>query len=126
MLVVHVASEYGRPTLCHAFFTGVPAFFQLSAFLLTYRLLVQYEQIGARVPLITFKYFVTRFFRIYVTFVAYCAIAYIYESCVFPEDTALGQRLISVALMSTELLKQNGTKQFHLWTIPNEVTNIPI
>ena len=124
VVVVHVAENQGHTTMFHAFFVAVPAFFQLSAFLLTYRLIIQYEHAGSKFSKlfqITLKYMVIRFFRIYLTFVIYCAITFAYERWMFPEDDFLARRMVSCALLGSSIMYPTDWKQFHLWTIPIEV-----
>lgn len=57
-------------------FIGVSGFFALSSFLLTYRLLKDFDKAkSAREEcLIIFKYAIKRFFRIYVTFFVYATV----------------------------------------------------
>ena len=52
---------------------GLPGFFILSSFLLTYRLLAECSN-SNKLILVLAKYFIRRFFRIYIVFFIYCTI----------------------------------------------------
>ena len=59
---------------------ALPGFFILSSFLLTYRLITEMSNCDTSImslnfQLILMKYFIRRFFRIYVVFVVYCSIS---------------------------------------------------
>jgi peptidoglycan/LPS O-acetylase OafA/YrhL len=90
---------------------GVVAFFQLSAFILTYRLLVQYEKAPSLFH-VTLKYMVMRFCRIYLTYLAFCAIHWVYLA------VTNGSRY-DVFHMVT--LRVEKLSLGHLWTLPIEV-----
>ncbi len=102
---------------------GVPAFFQLSAFLLTYRMLVQYEKNKARGEIknlkLTLKYFVIRFCRIYLTYLAFCAIHLVYDAVLLgPKYDNL---VIHIFYMVFLRIDQLDYRLGHLWTLPVEV-----
>ncbi len=67
----------------HGFHFGVMGFFILSSFLLTYRLIKQYESTKCvqNIFKITINYTIMRIFRIYIPFVIYCAIDRYYFNC---------------------------------------------
>ena len=58
------------------YFIGVVGFFILSSFLLTYRLLIEFhdENKSNQIPLIIIKYFIRRFFRIYLPYIFYVSL----------------------------------------------------
>ena len=58
------------------YFIGVVGFFILSSFLLTYRLLIEFhdENKSNQISLITLKYFIRRFFRIYLPYIFYVSL----------------------------------------------------
>ncbi len=92
---------------------GVTAFFQLSAFLLTYRLIVQYER-AHKLFHVTLKYIVMRFCRIYLTYLVFCVIHFVYVA------VTNGPRydFLYMVLMRIDLL---DPKLGFLWTLPLEV-----
>ena len=106
------------------FFFGVTVFFELSAFLLTYRMLVQYESFATQ-PMkclqATIKFFVMRFFRIYVTFVIFCAIDVVLEGVLFGDAARVGPRLAMAAVFIKLPLFDKDSRHGHLWTIHVEV-----
>ena len=60
----------------YGYLIGVTGFFGLSAFLLTYRLLKDFNEAQSNIDavIIVAKYFLKRFFRIYITFLIYCTL----------------------------------------------------
>jgi peptidoglycan/LPS O-acetylase OafA/YrhL len=99
---------------------GVPGFFVLSAFLLTYRLLIDFERAHKNKMLLLqiAKYFIRRFFRIYLVFAIFWTML-----CI---DMNFGANLIRGYkqnnyndYLSGLFLFSNGNG--HLWTIPCEI-----
>ena len=102
--------------------TGILLFFQLSAFLLTYRLIIQYDAAGlngTRIAQVTINYFLMRFFRIYVTFCIFCML---YTLCLY---SFYGESVSSIMLDAAKLnrvrISRDGHRYAHLWTIAVEV-----
>ena len=126
VLSQHAEEHFGsKHVLFNGFMFGVPAFFQLSAFLLTYRLLVQYDRRttaddASSLILATLKYAVTRFCRIYVTLVGFLLYQYVVYWLLDPTDARLNVRLMNGLLLDGYLLTEDIVT-FHLWTIPIEV-----
>ena len=112
-----------KQRILNGFLFGVNAFFELSAFLLTYRLIIQYENAGnnlKKLVEVTIKYMVVRFFRIYVPFVCACFFFAVFEAVYFGEkDTWLV--LYDAALLRRVLIMNNTRRHGHLWTISIEV-----
>ena len=101
---------------------GVPTFFQLSAFLLTYRLLVQIESTSKTTGKIRIilKYFVTRFFRIYMPLVALFLIMHVVYAWTYSLNLGDFSRLFRRLSFEDTILQELQT--FFLWTIPLEVS----
>ena len=102
---------------------AMPGFFLLSSFLLTYRL--TYELIDESSSLghgskkreyikIISKYFIRRFFRIYIPFVVYC-------SCIKMSPSYLGGGQGYDTWLKLISLRFNMGDFNHLWTIPIEI-----
>ncbi len=127
VMVGHAFYHYAGFSFMSGFYFGVIAFFLLSAFLLTYRLIIQYEAANfnfRKILQITINYFITRFFRIYVTFVIFCFIYGILEYLIFG-DTDQAKFLIGAIMLNRNIITSGGfagdAKYGHLWTIPIEV-----
>jgi peptidoglycan/LPS O-acetylase OafA/YrhL len=76
-------------------FFGLVVFFVLSSFLLTYRLIIQYEAANystLAIVKVTLSYFVMRFFRIYLTLVAFGVIHAALQFAIYPYDDALAMK----------------------------------
>jgi peptidoglycan/LPS O-acetylase OafA/YrhL len=135
IIVVHSAGgkEYYKNTIMgimttHGGFTqsiAMPGFFLLSSFLLTYRL--TYELIDESSSLvhgnvskkreyikIISKYFIRRFFRIYIPFVIYC-------TCIKLSPSYLGGGQGYASWLKLVTLRFNMGDFNHLWTIPIEI-----
>ena len=124
VMINHSFFHYERFSLMSGFYFGVIAFFLLSAFLLTYRLIIQYEAANYKLHTIiqvTVNYFITRFFRIYVTLVIFCVIYAILEYAIFGDKDQMGVLFGAVMLNRNVILSGHGGKYGHLWTIPIEV-----
>ena len=105
-----------NPWLIHGLLFGVIGFFLLSAFLLTFRLIKQYENTSSPQELfkITVNYFVTRTFRIYIPYVCYVAIqTFLSEKFPFIKSQPNWYWLIT--------LQTGSTQATHLWTMPVEI-----
>lgn len=116
---------------------GVPGFFLLSSFLLTYRMIKQYEPIDISSCLnannnnnsnnnksgptellhTTFVYVLTRFFRIYVPFAVYCMASYQLDS----NTMGPGFRPDDLSDLLTLVEFKRMYVHHHLWTIPVEI-----
>ncbi len=112
--------------IIHALYFGVVSFFLLSSFLLTYRLIIQYEAANYDTRLIiriTRDYVITRFFRIYVTLIAFCVTHSALQFLIYPYKDALEmkplQALQGAILLERSILKE--TSSGFLWTVPVEV-----
>ena len=95
---------------------GVMGFFILSSFLLTYRLLKQYENVGMKLKMIvqiTINYIITRLFRIYLPFLVYCYINKYYIG-----DKEITKKNDTMYSMATLTYWPRST---HLWTMPIEL-----
>ncbi len=97
----------------HGFYLGVIGFFLLSSFLLTYRLLVQYEKAVTyhEIFKITINYFITRLFRIYVPFISFLLMLRV---LVYFTNIQKQQKPIWTFM----ILEKTGG---HLWTMPIEI-----
>jgi len=99
------------------FFYGVINFFILSSFLLTYRLLVDFSKTNGsirQILLVITKYFIRRFFRIYIPFVVFSTLV-IY---VWP---GLGGHSWFRYPSWTSLITLQESGQNFLWTIAPEI-----
>ena len=97
----------------NGFHLGVIGFFILSSFLLTYRLIKQYESAQSinNIARITINYAIMRFFRIYIPFVIYCFIDRYYLKCDIKQTTTM-----------FKCIKLNYLyRAIHLWTMPIEI-----
>jgi peptidoglycan/LPS O-acetylase OafA/YrhL len=99
---------------------AVPGFFVLSAFLLTHRLLVDLEkaQNNQSYLLVVSKYFIRRFFRIYLVFAIFWTLVHL--------DMRYGVNIIGGYINNRYTdywsgLKLLSTGSGHLWTIPCEI-----
>ena len=103
--------------------SGVMMFFQLSAFLLTYRLIAQYDEAGQnvrKIAQVTINYFIMRFFRIYVIFCLFCAIYTVCMSQVFNENATL--YMWDAVKLNRRQIAKDSYRYAHLWTISVEVS----
>ena len=101
---------------------GVYGFFILSSFLLTYRIFLDFtkaiDDSFSQQLLITFKYFIRRFFRVYVPFVVYVAIVTFYDPKVGNKPEFKYEsfsRIISLYYLG------GWSGGNHLWTIAPEI-----
>ena len=101
---------------------GLPGFFILSSFLLTYRFLAEVSNSNAFVIsktlfLIIAKYFIRRFFRIYIVFFIYCTIW-----TVMPKfyEGSLRDHMLPAWASWFELITLSKSGR-HLWTISIEI-----
>ena len=105
--------DWGEQTLS-GFFFGVIGFFILSSFLLTHRLIKQYENAKNIQQIIntTINYFIMRFFRIYVPYIIYCILnAKIFNETEITKDYTIYD-FISL---------KNFIQIIHIWTMPVEI-----
>ncbi len=101
-----------------ASYYGVFGFFLLSSFLLTYRLfgdLTKSNSTSQSISLIVIKYFIRRFFRIYVPFVIYCTMV----KFVLPSDVEPHPAYKLESWTSLVTLTYNWSGFF--WTIAPEI-----
>ena len=116
------------------FFTAVTAFFQLSAFLLIYRLLIALESpktphdsqssLIIRVQhtfRIFLRYAVVRFCRIYLTFAIFLGIQFLIQSWLMKPSETYAHQAINGLLLRGKPLADDGNF-IHLWTMPIEVS----
>ena len=113
-------SDIWKSTIGYSLTYGVSGFFMLSAFLLTYRLLEELNNSEnqpkrGRIILIIVKYFIRRFFRIYLVYFIFiivikCSPRFIIE---------LSQFEYTSSFLQMVLLGNTGLN--HLWTIPAEI-----
>ena len=98
----------------HGFHFGVIGFFVLSAFLLTYRLIKQYESANSILTILklTVNYAIMRFFRIYIPYIIYFTIF----KYVFKKEQTKNKKSFLNAIM----LDLWG-RVIHLWTMPIEI-----
>ena len=102
--------------------SGVIMFFQLSAFLLTYRLIAHYDEAGhnvRRIAQVTINYFIMRFFRIYVTFCIFCAIYTVCIRKLFGEHAS--SAMWDAVKLNRGLIAADSYRYAHLWSISVEV-----
>ena len=100
------------------YFIGVIGFFLLSSFLLTFRLLQELKKDGddlIPILLIFLKYFIRRFFRIYIPFALFCTLVK------FASPMIGGGSLSWNETSYSQLLSLNHNISTHLWTIPPEI-----
>lgn len=118
VVLVHASGLLGNN--CYAFLAplsqkySIAGFFLLSSFLLTYRLIREFHKPNSDVLLATLQYFIRRFCRIYIIFIAFC-IAGLYMRWLFG-DFLSGSY---TDLKSTLTLRYAGNNI--LWTIPPEL-----
>jgi len=103
---------------------AVNGFFILSAFLLTYRLLKELFQLEIKssknIFIVLSKYFVRRFFRIYMVFVVYCSIIkFAPDSWNLSYMPTAANSKLSPSWSSLVFFKDSGSS--HLWTILPEI-----
>jgi peptidoglycan/LPS O-acetylase OafA/YrhL len=105
--ILNVASQH----------TGVVGFFVLSAFLLTYRLMIDFENSESLTVCFirTAQYSVRRFFRIYLVFAIFWTLVH-YGPSVFT-----GYNRISDFASYNDGLSLSSEIGAHLWTIPPEI-----
>ena len=128
VICLHAEGIFGKPTTTFdGFYTGVPAFFQLSAFLLSYRLMVQFESKCSChhsrckcTSEIVLKYAVTRFCRIYLSFLIFLIVHFVLQWLSLLPANGPVQQLINGVLLRRSLLALDPSL-YHLWTIPIEV-----
>ena len=113
-------NEVWRSTLCYSQTYGVAGFFMLSAYLLSFRFLEELNNIENqprrnRIILIITKYFIRRFFRIYLVYVIF--IIFIKFGPKFLTEMNLFEYKSPFLQMVT--LGHAGSN--HLWTIPAEI-----
>jgi peptidoglycan/LPS O-acetylase OafA/YrhL len=99
------------------YYIGVIGFFLLSSYLLTYRLLEEVYTNGTnliQILLIVVKYFIRRFFRIYVPYV------FIVLMIKYVSFSIAGHGNLNV-LSLFQLLTLHDNILCHLWTIPPEI-----
>ena len=125
-VVCQHAGEYtGKRSVFNGGWFGVPAFFQLSAFLLTYRMILQYDnsrQHGlVKQMSVTCKYFIMRFCRIYLTYLIFCVVELFSEHFIVGvrHGYSLPNRIIFIILLRTDIMTDEPVGP--LWTLPVEV-----
>ena len=121
----HLAYFSKSYDVMHGFYFGVVSFFALSAFLLTYRLITLYERAGSsllRIAQITVNYSIMRFFRIYVTFFAFCIIYSMLEYTLLGERKHQLELIASLVTLGRGARYTNFKRHGYLWTIPVEVS----
>ncbi len=98
------------------YYVGVPGFFILSAYLLTYRIYEEFILVNnsfKSIQLILFKYFIRRTFRVYVPVFGYVTFAfYIFEIARGPFEWTTSW---------WSILSLNNAGRSHLWTIAPEI-----
>ena len=104
-------------------FIGVPSFFVLSSFLLTFKLFSQFCKSNGSFKEIAFvstKYLIRRFFRIYIPYVAFCTFdrtLNMYSTHIAKFYASNGIRFQSWII----LIKMESFDHNHLWTVPVEI-----
>ena len=96
---------------------GVFGFFILSAFLLTYRLFNEFSKTDGsltQISKVVVKYFIRRFFRIYVPFVLYCTIVKFVS-------VKVGWPAAYFYSSWTTMVTLGSTGNNHLWTMAPEI-----
>ena len=114
-LLAHLTGDYDF-FINVGYFIGVIGFFLLSSFLLTFRLIEELKKDGddpIPILLIFIKYFVRRFFRIYIPYAIFVTVA----KFVFPWIAM--NRLEEQSWFQLLILNHNTI--LHLWTIPPEI-----
>lgn len=102
------------------YFIGVFGFFVLSSFLLTYRMIKDFEKSRTFDELITIiiKYFIRRIFRIYVPYVIYVTLVKLLPSFFGGFYVDL---YVTPYSTWTELVTLQAVGPNHLWTVPIEI-----
>ena len=100
---------------------GVPGFFILSSFLLTYRLLVDFTKAESlRLCLLkAIQYIIRRVFRVYLVFIIYWTLVH-YGPPIF-KGYYIQEKKLGYAEYSTGLWLNASLGPNHLWTIPFEI-----
>ena len=110
-------SDIWRSTIGYSLTYGVAGFFMLSAFLLTFRLLEELDNTQNRqlIIVIIIKYFIRRFFRIYLVYILFVTAIKFGPKKLSEHDVLVynSPYLLMVILGNTGLN--------HLWTIPAEI-----
>ena len=123
VVVSHAGDYFAVFDIIHGYYFGVIMFFILSAFLLTFRLVSQYDSAGLNIKLIlmtTINYMITRIFRIFVPFIAFCLMYICLEKTLFG-DKDHGRFFLDVLLLNRNSTRIAASRYGHLWTIPIEV-----
>ena len=121
VIIGHSNGFLGEFKIISPFYFGVVNFFLLSSFLLTYRLIIQFENAAlnrASILQTIINYFISRFFRIYVPVWAYLLLCYPIEIYILKRTVYLDISVENMVIMD----KDHFTGLYgHLWTIPVEV-----
>ena len=123
----HTGFSLGLGIVYNGGWFGVPAFFQLSSFLLTYRLIVQYKKLQLNewrsYLKITLRYCIMRFCRIYLTYFIFCVYLVLYEQWILNNKYDLRNRFLAlITTLNIQTISSETTG--HLWTLPLEVCRL--
>ena len=114
-------SEVWKSTRGYSLTYGVAGFFMLSAFLLTFRLLEELNNVVENKPrrnriiLIITKYFIRRFFRIYLVYFMFIIVIK------FGPRFLIQMNLFTYNSSFLQMATLGNTGLNHLWTIPAEI-----
>lgn len=116
---IHENCEIINMTLGYSQSYSIAGFFMLSAFLLTYRLLKDFTKANKdpkQYLLYTLKYFIRRFFRIYLYYVGFFTVAKY-----GPAWIGASGRLSHYDVPISQIILLGNAGRNHLWTIPPEI-----
>ena len=113
-------SDIWKLTIGYSLTYGVAGFFMLSAFLLTFRLLeelnnAQNQQKSQQLILIIIKYFIRRFFRIYLVYLLFFLVFK------YGPKRLSEHEFINYNVSFDQIIRLGNSGRNHLWTIPPEI-----
>lgn len=120
-IINHPSCEIFNATLAYSSTYAVAGFFMLSAFLLTHRLLDEFDRIDSNkwqpILLTLSKYTIRRFFRIYLVYVMFVIALKFGPSSSF----LTSHELLTYEASFWQMVTLGNAGRNHLWTIPVEI-----
>jgi peptidoglycan/LPS O-acetylase OafA/YrhL len=119
---LHTNCEIINLTIGYSQSYSIAGFFMLSAFLLTYRLLIEFDKAStlSQYLIITLKYFIRRFCRIYLFYILFYTAAK-YGPVWIGGTTSNGHITTFYKAPLFHIATLGNTGVNHLWTIPSEL-----
>lgn len=118
-IINHPSCEIFNATLAYSSTYAVAGFFMLSAFLLTHRLLDEFDRLDSNkwqpILLILSKYTIRRFFRIYLVYVVFII------AIKFGPSFLTSHELLTYEASFWQMVTLGNAGRNHLWTIPVEI-----